>query len=169
MNKTKISNRIARLFKLAYSKLFRINDTPQKIAIGLGLGVFFGIMPGTGPLAALFFAFVFRANRASAVLGSVLTNTWLSIPTFLISVKVGSVMTGVNHKDICRGWEVLVKNFKWSRLFELSIYKIIIPVIIGYLLVSLFIGIGAYGITLVTLQHIKRRRNVKIPRNNERF
>ena len=34
------TNKVARFFKALYLKLFRINDTPQKIAIGFGVGVF---------------------------------------------------------------------------------------------------------------------------------
>lgn len=55
----KKKNRILRLLKLIYIKLFRINDTPQKIAQGFGLGVFLGILPGTGPIAAAVSGFSF--------------------------------------------------------------------------------------------------------------
>jgi len=68
-------NKFRGFFQLLYLKLIKINDTPQKIAFGFGLGVFSGIFPGTGPLAALFLALILRANRASALLGSLLTNT----------------------------------------------------------------------------------------------
>ena len=66
-----------------FDKLFKINDSAEKIALGVGLEVFSGLMPGTGPTAALFLAFIFRANRAAALLGSMLTNTWLSVVTFI--------------------------------------------------------------------------------------
>ena len=75
-------NKIREYLRLILAKLFNINDTPHKIALGLGLGVFAGILPGTGPIAAIFLALAFRANRASALLGSLLTNTWLSLVTF---------------------------------------------------------------------------------------
>lgn len=115
-----------RWLKLIYLKLFRINDSPQKIAIGLGLGVFFGVMPGMGLLAALFFAFIFRVNRAAALLGSILTNTWLSIPVFVLAVKTGTLITGISYKDFGKSWLGIAS------------------VIIGYIAVSLCIGILAY-------------------------
>jgi len=92
--------RISRFFKAVYLRLFRINDTPQKIALGLGLGVFMGVLPGTGPVAALALAFLLKVNRASALLGSVLTNTWLSIPVFLLSLRVGASFAGINYQDL---------------------------------------------------------------------
>ncbi|PIR13657.1 MAG: hypothetical protein COV50_05635, partial [Flavobacteriales bacterium CG11_big_fil_rev_8_21_14_0_20_35_7] len=63
-----------------------MNDTPQRIALGLGLGSALGMLPGTGPLAALFLAVVFKVNRASAFLGSLATNIWLSLVTFLLAL-----------------------------------------------------------------------------------
>ncbi len=154
-----IFNRISRFFKVAYLKLFRINDTPQKIAIGIGLGVFFGVLPGMGPVAALFLAFILKVNRAGALLGSLLTNTWLSVPTFFVSVKIGSVMTGSNYADIYKTWSALIKNFTWDNLFQLSIYKIVIPVILGYVIVALFIGIAAYVTALGIIKTVKRKES----------
>ncbi len=164
MKNNTLFNRISRFFKAAYLKLFRINDTPQKIAIGIGLGVFFGVLPGMGPLAALFLAFILKVNRAGALLGSLLTNTWLSVPTFFVSVKIGSVMTGSNYEDIYKTWSVLIKNFTWGNLFQLSIYKIAIPVILGYVMVALFIGIAAY---MTALGMIKAAKIKKYGGNSE--
>ena len=95
------------LFNLFYERLFKINDSPQKIALGLGLGVFAGILPGTGPLAALFLAFIFRANRASALLGSLATNTWISFVTFVLAIKIGSAILEVSWLDVQAGWKKL--------------------------------------------------------------
>ena len=151
--------RVSRFFKVIYLKLFRINDTPQKIAAGFGVGVFFGVMPGMGPLVSLFFAFVFKINRAAALLGSLLTNTWLSVPVFLLAVKTGALVTGMRYGDIYREWSVFLKDFHWAKLFQSSIYEIIFPVIIGYLIVSFCIGALAYVVTLVIAQYMKRKKS----------
>ncbi|MFA6078265.1 MAG: DUF2062 domain-containing protein [Candidatus Omnitrophota bacterium] len=161
MKKGSLLNRVPRFFKAVYLKLFRINDTPEKISAGLALGVFFGILPGMGPFAALFFAFIFRINRAAALLGSILTNTWLSVPVFFLSVNIGSFMTGSNYSDINRTWTGLIKDFSWDKLFHLSIYKIAAPVILGYIAAGLVIGAAAYA---VTLGIIKTARNKKTRR-----
>ena len=90
---------LKRLTRFVYAKLFAINDTPQKVAIGVGIGVFLGVFPGLGPLAALFMAFLFRVNRAGALLGSALTNTWISIH-LRHGLRLRSVVTGVNYGDV---------------------------------------------------------------------
>lgn len=149
---------ILRFFKLIYLKLFRINDTPQKIAVGFGLGVFLGVMPGMGPIAALFFAFVLRVNRAAALLGSILTNTWLSIPVFLLSVKTGSMVLGLSYADAYREWSAFLKDFHWIKLLQLSVYKILAPVLTGYLIVSFCIGLLAYAGSLAIAKYVKRKK-----------
>jgi uncharacterized protein (DUF2062 family) len=146
-----------RFFRFVYLKLFRINDTPQRVAIGLGIGVFSGVLPGTGPLAALFLAFVFKVNRASALLGSVLTNTWLSIPAFLLSLKAGAALTGISRYEVHRQWELFIKHFHWGQLLGVSVYKIIFPVLIGYFAVSVFMGSVSYVAALIVLDYLKKR------------
>jgi uncharacterized protein (DUF2062 family) len=153
MKKPKENNNILRFLKIIYIKLFRINDTPQRVAIGFGIGVFCGIVPGMGPLASLFLAMLLRVNRASALLGSLLTNTWLSIVTFFLSIKTGAVIMNVNWQDSYNNWLLFLKDFRWLNLIKLSVLKIILPVIVGYLAVAFCTGLLAYLIILVILKN----------------
>lgn len=157
MEKRKNSNRISGFFKLLYVKLCRINDSPQKIALGLGLGVFSGIFPGTGALAAIFLAFCFRANRASALLGSLVTNTWLSLITFILSIKAGSILLAVRWQQVQQDWNYFLKGFHWLDLFRLSILKLILPVILGYLVIAFLLGLLAYLVTLIIILNLKHK------------
>ncbi|MDO8662702.1 MAG: DUF2062 domain-containing protein [Candidatus Omnitrophota bacterium] len=149
-------NRILRIKDFLYQKLFIINDTPQKIAAGFGIGVFAGILPGAGPLAALFLAFVFRVNRASALAGSILTNTWLSLVTFLLAIKTGSAIFKVSWQGLKNDWSLLLTNWHWQNLFSVSLLKIILPVICGYLVISLILGLISYAALLLILKRRKR-------------
>lgn len=160
MKKRSALSRISRLFKTFYLKLFRINDSPQKIALGFGVGVFLGVMPGMGLLAALAAAFIFKLNRASALLGSILTNTWLSIPVFLLAVQTGSVVTGVNHESIRSGWSSLLANFGWEKLMHLSLNEVLMPVLAGYVIVSSCISLAAYLAVLLISRYRKDGHNI---------
>jgi uncharacterized protein (DUF2062 family) len=140
----KRGNVLVRGFKYFYIKVFQRYGTPHEKAIGFGLGVFLGILPGTGPLAALFLATVFRVNRAAALLGSLLTNTWVSVVAFMISIKIGALLMGVHWKVAHRDWAHFIKEFRFASLLKLSAIKIILPVAVGYLVVSLCAGILAY-------------------------
>lgn len=152
---------ISRFFRAVYLKIFRINDTPQRVALGLGLGVFTGVLPGAGPFAALALALLFKANRASALLGSILTNTWLSIPVFLLSLRTGAFLTGLNYQSLNKDWSLLIKDFHWITLLDMGVYKILMPILAGYALIALMIGMITYALTLIVVVYGRRKNTVK--------
>ncbi|MBN2831492.1 MAG: DUF2062 domain-containing protein [Candidatus Omnitrophica bacterium] len=139
-----------------YEKLFKINDSPQKISAGFGLGIFCGILPGTGPLAALFLAFLLRVNRASALLASLITNTWLSLATFIFSIKVGSAILGVDWKIVYQEAKAGFTGLTWQVAFRSSLINIILPVFLGYLIVSISLSILSYLFILLLIKIVKR-------------
>jgi len=155
----KKGNRVERFLRFIYLKLFRINDTPQKIGLGLGLGIASGIIPGSGPLAALFLALIFKANRAAALIGSILTNTWLSVLLFPACVKIGSFILGINWQVVSGQIKAALQGFKLSTLFSVSFLKVIFPAFLGYILVGVLAGILAY--ICVILLFSSRKRQVK--------
>ena len=155
MHKREILDKIYRLLKFIYIKLFRINDSPQKISLGFALGVFLGVMPGTGPTATLLLALLFRLNRVSALLGCFLTNTWTTFLTFLLAIKAGSYIMGVDWHSVYAASQQLLKPLRWFELLKLSVLKIIFPVIIGYIVISLFFAFLSYLFALTVVTKIK--------------
>lgn len=151
-------DKIKRFFRLIYLKLFRINGTPQRIALGAGLGVFSGIMPGSGPIAAVALAFLFRANRAAALLGSLLTNTWLSFVIFIPAIKTGSFIFGVDWQAIDKQWLVIFTKFNWQQFISLSFLKVFLPVITGYLAIGLLLGFSGYLIALLIIKNTRKHK-----------
>ena len=149
------NNKFSKIINWLYLKIFKINDTPQKIALGLGLGVFAGIFPGTGPAASLFLAFIFRVNRASALIGSLLTNTWVSVVTFLLAIKLGAVMFGLKWQDIQNNGASLIKNFSWIKLFKFSSLEVILPVLASYLIISFCLGVLVYLVSLAVILKVR--------------
>jgi len=142
-----------------YEKLFRINDTPQKIAQGFGLGVFLGIMPGLGPVAALFLAMAFKVNRAAALIGSLLTNGWFSLVTFVLSIKIGSAIMKIEWRQEYENFLFAVKNFHWQSLFDASVFKILLPAFIGYLVIAACAGAVVYFVAWIIAQRIGREKS----------
>ncbi len=151
-----IIEKIKTALRTLYQKLVLMDDSPHAIALGFGVGVFLGILPGTGPLAAVGLAFVFKLNKAAALLGSVLTNTWLSVITFVMAVKLGSWICNVSWQDVSAQVKDLIKHFSFHNLFDVSIWQILKPLLIGYALVGVLCGLMAYG--LVRLALLFRRR-----------
>ena len=145
-----------RFFRFLYIKLVRINDSPQRIALGFGLGVFFGILPGAGPVASLVMAFIFRVNRVAALIGSILTNTWLSAVTFVLAIKIGSAITAANWTEVYNQCKFLLKNFQWKNLWDISFLDIIRPLAFGYVIIGLLAAVIAYLVTIVILAQRKK-------------
>ena len=114
---------LKKIITFLFAKLFKINDSAQKIAFGVGLGVFSGLLPGIGPVAALFLAFIFRANRAAALLGSILTNTWLSFLTFILAIKVGSAILKLSCQQVQQKAQLLIRDFSLVKFFKLETIK----------------------------------------------
>ncbi|MFH0855200.1 MAG: DUF2062 domain-containing protein [Candidatus Omnitrophota bacterium] len=153
MNKADFLGKLSKVKGLLYQKLFNINDTEQKVALGFGIGVFTGILPGAGPLAALFLAVLFKVNRASALIGSILTNTWLSLVTFLLAIKIGSVIFRVSWQGLRSEWAFIAKNPAGKDLFTMPVLKVALPVITGYFVISLCLGGISYLIALIALKN----------------
>ena len=152
----KIKNKFLRFLKFIYIKLFRINDSPHRIAGGAGLGVFLGIFPGTGIIAAYLLAALLRLNKAATLAGVLATNTWLSFATFILSLKVGSYVMQRDYNDVYASWKIFIKNFRWNELFRSSVFEIILPVAAGYLIVALGIGLVVYLVTEIILTGRKK-------------
>jgi uncharacterized protein (DUF2062 family) len=135
--------------------IFKLNDSAQRIALGLALGVFCGILPGTGPLAALFLAFLFRVNKLSALIGSILTNTWLSFVTFIFALKIGSLVFGLTWTKLYQDWLMLFKKLSLARMLEFSFFQVALPVIVGYLVVAILAGVAVYLLSLLIIKIYK--------------
>jgi len=149
-------NSLAKARDFFYKNIFKINDSPQRISAGFGLGIFCGMLPGTGPLAALFLAFIFKVNRASALLASLITNTWLSLAIFIFSIKVGSAILGLNWSLVYQEAKTGFDGLTWQTIFKASLINIALPVILGYLIISVALGLISYFFILLTLKFTKR-------------
>lgn len=154
--KNKKSNIFFTFIHSIYLKIFKIDDTPQKIALGLGVGVFLGVLPGTGPIAAVISASILRINKASALLGSLLVNTWINMVTFIFAIKIGSAIINSNWQQIYNESLIAFSNFKLSNFFKLPFLKLIVPILIGYIIIAFVMGFFAYILALGILNHRKK-------------
>ncbi|MDD5195982.1 MAG: DUF2062 domain-containing protein, partial [Candidatus Omnitrophica bacterium] len=91
-----------------------------------------------------------------AILGSILTNTWLSFLIFPLSIQIGSTIMDLNWRDVYSSWMGLLTDFHFSGLFKLSILKIALPVAIGYLIIAFCLGLFTYFAVLIMLKQIKK-------------
>ena len=155
------NNFLKKFIDFILQKLFKINDSPRKIACGIAVGVFSGIFPGTGPAAALFLALIFKANRAAALFAGVLTNTWFSVVAFILAIKIGSLMLKVDWIQVKHDAENVIRGFHWLGLFKISFLKVIFPIFLGYLVIGIVVGVLSYFLTLLLIKiHLNRHKEI---------
>ena len=153
-----MNEKIKSFFKKIYHKLVGINDTPHRKAGGLALGVFTGLLPAMGPVAALILAAIFRVNKAAAVIGSLLTNTWISLITLVLAIKIGSYMTGSNWHEHYNKVKEIFKHFEFKNLFDSAIIDILKPMFLGYLVIGgIFSGV-VYAVAFLILKYWKHKK-----------
>ena len=144
--------RARRWGRYIYLRLVRQNDTPEKVAKGVGLGVFIGIFPtfGVGTILAIFIASWAKWNRASAVLGTFIMNPLFN--PFFVSL---SVVTG--NLFVPAGSRITVEMFRNGKLWH-GVLHAIPTYLLGNFLVSTFFATLAYWLTLGAVKGYQRRR-----------
>ena len=101
-NKRPFYARLRRRLRLAYLRIIRMEDPPERIARGAAIGVCSGILPTFGAAAffALAIAFILKGNKPAAVLGSFIMNPLSSTFFWTFSVILGSVILGEDSNSI---------------------------------------------------------------------
>ena len=151
-------NAIKKVCNSFYQQFILANDSPHRIAFAFSLGVFLGILPFTGVLAAVALAYFFRLNKAAAVLGSVLANPWVGLIVLGIAFNASCLFLNLSASDIQLKFQNLSKGFHWGSLIDPSILKILGVVALGYLIVSILLSFLAYGVCWAVICWHRRPR-----------
>jgi uncharacterized protein (DUF2062 family) len=141
--------------------LLGINDSPNKIALGFGLGLFLGVLPGTGVIAAVVCAVAFRVNKAASLSGSLLVNTWINVVAFPLALVVGGFIFRIDPSQLEAKWLSLLDHFTWNALLDYLILYAVLAVFVGYLLLGVAMGIAGYAICLFAIVWSKKRAALK--------
>lgn len=139
--KDSLFGRLRRRLRLSYLKLLRIDDPPERIARGAAIGILMGILPtfGAGTLLSLGFAFAFRANKAAAVLASLVVNPLTSpffwtlsaiIGGFILREDYGAILDKLRNGSVWHGVEsaymvYMTGNIIVSAAFTAAAYYIV--------------------------------------------
>jgi hypothetical protein len=86
-------NRLGRTVQI----LLHVDETPHRIALSFGLGVFIAFSPllGIHTLLALGIAFAFRLSRAAILVGTYVNNPWTLAPLYMGGTLLGCALLGI--------------------------------------------------------------------------
>ena len=131
--------------KRIFSRLIKAKDTPHNIALGFAIGIFYGLFPLVGVIFTLVTAMIFRANKAAALIGVFVTNTWMSAILAVPSVKIGARIFGLD-------WQAV-----WSDMRSASA-DVLIPTVVGFLVIAFCIALAGYGVSLFLIIKYRSRK-----------
>jgi uncharacterized protein len=149
---------VARWARYQYVKLLRINDTPEKIAGGLALGVAIGILPsfGLGIIVAVFVAALIRVNKVSALIGTLIMNPWTAPFFWGVSYLAGSLMLG---NDLSGAISVVRELKGQGDLWEnLLAKRLLLPYIAGNAVVTAASAAFSYVACIYTVRTYRRAK-----------
>ncbi|RLE12918.1 hypothetical protein DRJ04_05265 [Candidatus Aerophobetes bacterium] len=133
--------------KILLKKALLANDSPERLARGFAIGVFWGVLPTFG-LAILFSlptAVLFKANRLTAFLGTFISNPFTSPFFMLWGTYLGNF--------ILRTTPIV---FSWKILNIEQLLKISKSLLVGTLILAASMAVLSYGTLLVVIPLVKK-------------
>jgi uncharacterized protein (DUF2062 family) len=135
-----------------FKKLLGLEDTPNRIALGFGLGLFLGVLPGTGAIAAVVSAAFLRINKPASLAGALLVNTWINVVAFPAALVIGAFCFGINVATLKDQWAALFAHFSWQTLLSGIILKSILAVFVGYGAIGIIMALAGYFLALYAVK-----------------
>jgi uncharacterized protein (DUF2062 family) len=144
----------------AVAVLFHVEDSPHRIALAFGLGVFIAFSPllGLHTVMALGIAVAFRLSKAAMILGIYVNNPWTIAPMYMAGTALGCLLLGVSTDDLAairfdaHGWA-----FYRTLLEQLRPY--LWPFVVGNTVLGVVGGVLAY---FVLRRVVERRRSMSV-------
>jgi uncharacterized protein (DUF2062 family) len=139
-----------------FRALFHLEDSPNRVAVAFGIGVFIAFFPilGIHTALALLIAVLFRLSKVAILTGAWTNNPWTIGPMFIAGTLVGCALLGVSPEGLHGvDWSLHGPAF-YEALFE-SLRPLVLPFLVGNLVVG-FVG-GALSYIVLRMLLEKRR------------
>ena len=160
------------LFRKAGSKLIEIareKDPPHRVALGLGLGIFVGLLPIMGIQMAVvtLFALPLRGNLKAAIAGVWISNPITFLPMYWGYYRFGLLFTPNRRIDMGEFTKVVTEaaQWDWSEI-TLSLQRsidlgsdILTPLWIGSVILATGLCIPTYFVTYKLVIKYRARRS----------
>lgn len=137
--------------------LQQVEDTPNRVALAFGLGIFIAFFPvlGIHTLAALGLALAFRLNRVAILAGAWTNNPWTLAPMYTAGTLLGCALLGVSPASLGEvDWSLRGRAFYESLLAGFG--PLLLPFVVGNLVLGAISAVVVFGILRAVLA--RRRR-----------
>ena len=167
MNKKKRSctQKVLRRIKKKYLQILRSKGSPYSIAMGMALGIFWGmaLLPLYGQsIVAIGCAWIFRANKVLAFTGTWISNPYTTPILCPVLCYVGAKIIGIHltFAHIQSAIKDIITMFSFDKAFDLG-SNLIISFLVGSFLIGTITAIIGYFLTykyIVYYRKIKSKR-----------
>ncbi len=148
-------------------RILHVDDTPHRIALGVGIGFFVTWTPTMGfqMILTVILCTLFRANKLVGVPFAWISNPATIVPVYYPNYRVGVVLTPGTEAKTLADWREIIQCVLdpalslWERMtspwrFAMEIFR---PLWVGSIVVGLVIGGIMYWVTYVGVVHYRRR------------
>jgi uncharacterized protein len=139
----------------AVNVVLHVDDTPHRIALSFGLGVWIAFCPllGIHTGLALGIAFAFRLSRTAILAGAYVNNPWTVAPLYMAGSLVGCALLGVSPEGLA--------DIDWSlhgRAFYAALFATLRPYVWPFVVGNVALGLVAAVVAYVALRMTLERR-----------
>ncbi|MGH9317569.1 MAG: DUF2062 domain-containing protein [Thermoanaerobaculia bacterium] len=162
-----------RRFRVLVLDLLGREESPERVAaaIALGIGIGFSPLIGLHIWIALGLALLFRLNTIDAALGSLVGNFWTWPPVFHFGYRLGRLLLGSPHRSMPRlNWTPLLQqDMTWVLHPIRTAHEVFGPhaflprlcaFLLGTTILAVLIGLGTYFVarSVLALYHHRHPR-----------
>lgn len=136
-----------------------INDSPHKIALSFGVGIFLGMSPfiGIHTILGIAAAWIFSLNKFVTIAGVYITNPWTIVPIYTFATWFGAQLLGMQQ---------IIPNINWDEVnfyqFFYEMQSLLPPFLIGTTVLALISGLVGYAVTYWMVSRSKRGNVLKL-------
>jgi uncharacterized protein (DUF2062 family) len=145
-----VGSGVARLSR-SLGHLFKLDDTPERVALSFGVGTFIGMSAflGVHVVSALVAAQCFRLNRKAMLIGVFVNNPWTLVPFYSLSAWLGLVLLNRPRS---------IPAVEWSSVTAASLFReasaLALPLILGSTCLGLVAGFTGYVLVRNMLRRV---------------
>lgn len=150
----------SRRLKVLLADLLGREESPDRVAAAIALGVGIGFSPFMGVhfVLAIGLAFLFKLNKVDAALGQFVGNPWTLPPVFAAGYALGRILLGYDRTEVPNlPWDRLLHRDFWHAFAGPTLRPRLASFLVGTLVLATLIGLAAYLLVRGALRIYHRR------------
>lgn len=150
----------SRRLKVLLADLLGREESPDRVAAAIALGVGIGFSPFMGIhfVLAVGLAFLFKLNKVDAALGQFVGNPWTLPPVFAAGYALGRILLGFDRTEVPNlPWDRLLHRDFWHAFTGSTLRPRLASFLVGTLVLATLIGLAAFVVVRAALRIYHRR------------